>query len=209
MNCKKVNEKKYLNRKSPPFHAKDCPQLIKKGNDGLSYISKKDVNNVYKWILLDKNEPQTNPNKNKNEYVSGYEDPNVIYQSIQGSDGKYHWTKTNIKYKSDPDTYYKQFSNYIKPVYDLKPIIDKFISLEKELKKIGVKFYFIKWSKKYYDSPFIYEYFYEDVLYDLPDDANYLYVSEKHIYTATLKKMVHSLLTTLLVQNYLIKLMKY
>jgi len=53
--CKKIKtkNKKYLTRKSPPFHAGDCMEHIKKGKDGL-YISKESSNGVYKWIKYNK-----------------------------------------------------------------------------------------------------------------------------------------------------------
>ena len=51
--CKKIKTKKYLTRKSPPFHAADCMDQIKKGKDGL-YISKESSNGVYKWIKYNK-----------------------------------------------------------------------------------------------------------------------------------------------------------
>lgn len=47
MACKEAV--KYQTRKAPPFHAKDCKDLVKKGKDGM-YISKPDVNGVYKWM---------------------------------------------------------------------------------------------------------------------------------------------------------------
>ena len=46
-----IKSKKYELRKSPPFHAKDYPNETKEGNDGEMYISKKDKNGIYKWIL--------------------------------------------------------------------------------------------------------------------------------------------------------------
>ena len=49
MSCKKDTTKKYAARKGPPYHAKDCKGLVKRGNDGLSYISSTDKNGVYKW----------------------------------------------------------------------------------------------------------------------------------------------------------------
>jgi hypothetical protein len=48
MSCKEIKTKKYQTRKSPPFHAKDCKNQIKKGKDG-EYISKPDAKGTYKW----------------------------------------------------------------------------------------------------------------------------------------------------------------
>lgn len=50
--CIKVNDEKYINRKSPPYHANDCPNNIVIGNDDNQYLSKKDKNGIYKWIKL-------------------------------------------------------------------------------------------------------------------------------------------------------------
>lgn len=49
MPCEEIKTEKYQTRKSPPFHAKDCKDLIKKGKDG-DYISKPDSKGTYKWI---------------------------------------------------------------------------------------------------------------------------------------------------------------
>jgi hypothetical protein len=51
MPCTKVKTKKYQTRKGPPYHAKDCISLTKKGNDGKFYISVPDSKDVYKWVL--------------------------------------------------------------------------------------------------------------------------------------------------------------
>lgn len=49
MSCLEIKTAKYQTRKSPPFHAKDCKDLTKKGKDG-NYVSKKDARGVYKWV---------------------------------------------------------------------------------------------------------------------------------------------------------------
>ena len=49
MACTEVKTKKYQSRASPPFHAKDCKNLTKKGKDG-DYRSKSDAKGVYKWM---------------------------------------------------------------------------------------------------------------------------------------------------------------
>jgi hypothetical protein len=54
MACIEVKTKKYQTRKGPPYHAKDCKGLTKKGNDGKDYISAVDRTGVYKWIPKDK-----------------------------------------------------------------------------------------------------------------------------------------------------------
>lgn len=54
MVCIEVKTKKYQTRKGPPYHAKDCKGLVKKGNDKKDYISVSDKHGVYKWISKDK-----------------------------------------------------------------------------------------------------------------------------------------------------------
>jgi hypothetical protein len=49
MTCEEIKTEKYQTRKSPPFHAKDCKGLSKKGKDGV-YISKPDAKGIYKWV---------------------------------------------------------------------------------------------------------------------------------------------------------------
>ena len=49
MPCEEVKSPKYQTRKSPPFHAKDCKDLAKKGKNG-TYVSQADSRGVYKWV---------------------------------------------------------------------------------------------------------------------------------------------------------------
>ena len=51
MPCTEIKNKKYQTRKSPPFHAKDCKGMTRKGKDGM-YVSKADKNKVYKWVKV-------------------------------------------------------------------------------------------------------------------------------------------------------------
>ena len=51
MACDEVKSEKYQSRKSPPFHAKDCKDITKKGKDG-DYVSKVDARGVYKWVKI-------------------------------------------------------------------------------------------------------------------------------------------------------------
>ena len=53
MSCTEVKTKKYQSRVSPPFHAKDCKNLTKKGKNG-DYRSKSDAKGVYKWMKTNK-----------------------------------------------------------------------------------------------------------------------------------------------------------
>ncbi len=50
MTCTEIKTKKYQTRKGPPYHAKDCKGLVKKGNNGKDYISAADSRGIYKWI---------------------------------------------------------------------------------------------------------------------------------------------------------------
>jgi hypothetical protein len=49
MGCDEVKSEKYQTRKSPPYHAKNCKDLTKKGKNG-EYVSKPDAKGIYKWI---------------------------------------------------------------------------------------------------------------------------------------------------------------
>jgi hypothetical protein len=51
MVCIEIKTKKYQTRKGPPYHAKDCKGLVKKGNDGKDYISAVDSRGIYKWVI--------------------------------------------------------------------------------------------------------------------------------------------------------------
>lgn len=54
MTCIKIKTKKYQTRKAPPYHAKDCKGLTKKGNNGKDYISVTYSRGIYKWIPKEK-----------------------------------------------------------------------------------------------------------------------------------------------------------
>jgi len=143
--CIKVNNEKYSKRKSPPFHANDCPNQIKKGNDNLNYISLKDKNNIYKWTkYININLP--NPDKNKN--TTYYAEDEKYYYSQKNKDGIYYWKELKIKMTKTIDDYEKQFPNYIKPDYDLSFFTSKIKNLSKDLKKIGILFFILKWNKE-------------------------------------------------------------
>jgi len=141
----KINNEKYIKRKSPPFHAKDYPNQIKKGNDNLNYISMKDKNNIYKWIkYIDIELPS--PNKYKNKTYIG--DDLKYYYSKENKDKIYYWEELKIKIMNSPNKYYKQFPNYKKPDYDLTFFTSKIKDLTKDLKKIGILFFYLKWGKE-------------------------------------------------------------
>ena len=49
-NCIKLETKKYKERESPPYHARECPNKIKSGNDGNLWISLRSyTTGIYKW----------------------------------------------------------------------------------------------------------------------------------------------------------------
>tara|TARA_B110000261_G_C12974215_1_gene313745 strand:- start:464 stop:868 length:405 start_codon:yes stop_codon:yes gene_type:complete len=52
--CSRKRTKKYTTRKSPPYPANDCPNMIKRGNDKKNYKSEADKNGVHKWKLSTK-----------------------------------------------------------------------------------------------------------------------------------------------------------
>lgn len=56
--CKKINNPKYKNRPSPPYHAQDCKGKVLLGNDNKYYLSKSNNRGVYRWVKLSyKNNP--------------------------------------------------------------------------------------------------------------------------------------------------------
>ena len=57
MSCKEIKTAKYQTRKSPAFPANQCKHLTKKGKDG-TYVSRADVNGVYKWVKVNKTRKQ-------------------------------------------------------------------------------------------------------------------------------------------------------
>jgi len=63
MSCTKSSKTKYINRPGPPYPAQNCKNLKRVGNDGLLYISKKDVNGIYKWYTLSSKQSRKRSNK--------------------------------------------------------------------------------------------------------------------------------------------------
>ena len=66
MSCIEIKTKKYQTRKGPPYHAKDCKGITKKGNDGNDYVSIPDKKGIYKWIIKGKH------NKTKRKGMKSY-----------------------------------------------------------------------------------------------------------------------------------------
>jgi hypothetical protein len=54
MKCVEIKTKKYQTRKGPPYHAKDCKGSVKKGNDGIDYVSKPNKKGIYTWLPKNK-----------------------------------------------------------------------------------------------------------------------------------------------------------
>ena len=90
MPCSEVKAAKYQTRKSPPFHAKDCKNLTKKGKDG-EYVSKPDAKGVYKWVKKSANKV------NRSENGEPREDPNTLkIETIRkGQDNNWWWVQEN------------------------------------------------------------------------------------------------------------------
>jgi hypothetical protein len=99
-------------------------------------------------------------------------------------------SNTDIVFKSNILEYYSQFSNPPVVISDVSFFTDVIDNLTTELADIGVKFFYIKWTKKICEEgpEFEYEYFGEDVLSTLPDDANYMYISERHVFFASTER---------------------
>lgn len=114
MSCKKINEKKYLERPTPPYHANDCENLIKNGNDGKKYISLEDKNGVYKWKKIE------DEKKYKQYYIlsSSYEIRYIV------KDFKEYVEIYNVKYLEDS---IKKSGDKMKDIYS-KYIPDKKLS---------------------------------------------------------------------------------
>jgi hypothetical protein len=97
-----------------------------------------------------------------------------VYVSKKDKNGIYKWYK--IEKKKNPEEYYKQFTDYTTPDNNTNIFYNNIKNLTNDLKKIGVKLYFVKWG--IYDPPFTYEYFQEDN--DLDND--YILYSEYSLY---------------------------
>ncbi len=52
MSCVRKTQKKYVLRDSPAYPANECCGMIKIGNDGHQYISKRAVTGICRWVPL-------------------------------------------------------------------------------------------------------------------------------------------------------------
>jgi hypothetical protein len=69
MVCIEIKTKKYQTRKGPPYHAKDCKGLTKKGNNGKTYVSVADKRGIYKWEPKEKGTRSTLKKKGVKTYT--------------------------------------------------------------------------------------------------------------------------------------------
>jgi len=70
--CVKLDTKKYKQRKSPPYHARECPNKIKTGNDGKLWISLSSITGIFTWKpyskdLIEKRETIINKKKKESK----------------------------------------------------------------------------------------------------------------------------------------------
>ena len=63
--CKRVTQKKYAKRPSPPFHANDCKGKTMEGNDGRTYRSVPDKRGVHTWKPVGSSSKKTRKGQGK------------------------------------------------------------------------------------------------------------------------------------------------
>lgn len=141
--CKKLTEKEYLDRPSPPYHANNCPYEILLGNDKKKYISLSNKNGRFTWKPTNLYKSLPDPRKYKDEvYNSG----DGYFYSDKDINGNYYWRILNIKQKKNAVDYFKQFPNHNTPKYDTSFIYKNIKNLEKDLNKIKIKLFYFKWT---------------------------------------------------------------
>ena len=92
------------------------------------------------------------------------------------------------KIMKNPDDYYKQFPNYKEPINDISFFTLKIKSIQDDLKKIGVLFFFLKWGK---DSLYAghHSYIIELINKQINKYPNgYIYTSDALLYSDSLEK---------------------
>ncbi len=91
-------------------------------------------------------------------------------------------------FKPTPLEYYRQFRSIDQPT-DTSFFTSKIDNLITDLAACGVKFYYIKWSEKIVEEgpEFEYEYFREDMSEELEESNAYMYVSERHVFWASVE----------------------
>lgn len=120
MPCSKVAGKKYADRPSPAYHANDCPNQQKTGNDGEMYESVADKNGVYRWRKAKKTSPR---------------------RPARGSPAR------PPAFRADIDAYHRALPGYKAPVNDVSFVWKALPSLRRDLKALHVKLHVIPWSK--------------------------------------------------------------
>lgn len=59
MSCQAQTKKPYTERPSPPYKAPDCPNEVRRGNDGNMWQSKQTTKGIYRWVKVKTNIPST------------------------------------------------------------------------------------------------------------------------------------------------------
>jgi hypothetical protein len=115
-------------------------------NKYIKYKSKYLKNFQYGGNTTNYHPPLLDPNEFINEIMEGKDknDDENDYISKKDKDGIYKWFKI-IKGKT-PKEYYQQFPKYIEEKYDTSFFFNNLKNFQKDLDKIGVTFYFIKWG---------------------------------------------------------------
>lgn len=167
MVCKILKDKKYKNLPTPPYDPEKCKYEYKKGNDGLTYETKRKKNGKYEWVLVLKTIPKACKIKDDQKYkdrpspsFSAQDCPNVVlmgndekdYISVSDKNGVYHWKI--LKNKEDTNTaeeYYTQFPENSVPKYDRDDFLDKIKKVEDEFKreKMNIYIFHVKWKNTY------------------------------------------------------------
>ena len=94
--CIEQKTKKYRSRGSPPYSAMDCKDLIKKGNDGATYVSKPDKRGIYRWVKdVGRGTPKHKTIKRKYGSKSGPKNKIIVLDmGDDDADGADAWMKS-------------------------------------------------------------------------------------------------------------------
>jgi len=100
MSCKRLTQKKYMLRGSPPYKANTCKEKELKGNDGMMYISKPDKKGIYKWTLKKVNKTRKVGEKEYKIHDNG-NTPFTVYDDVK--------SKKVVVYRMDYDDELKKY----------------------------------------------------------------------------------------------------
>ena len=100
MSCKRLTQKKYMLRGSPPYKANTCKEKELKGNDGMMYISKPDKKGIYKWTLKKVNKTRKVGEKEYKIHDNG-NTPFTVYDNVK--------SKKVVVYRMDYDDELKKY----------------------------------------------------------------------------------------------------